>query len=441
MERMGAGRKLIYGMGGLTMSLPDLVFMQWIFIRYVPGDETALAPARLFGVLVFSARVIGAVAEPIIGHWSDNCHTRFGRRLPFIRSGMIPMALCFFLMWMPPVGHLHWVNAVYALVLMLAYLLCFPTVITPYLALLPEITTDLWDRVALATVQAAFVMLGTILFASMGLLLNAGGWPAMAGFVAAIILIGIGPVAWTTREQTHAAVAAHDRSRLLPAILSTLKNRAFRRLVGGTAMVFFGFNCVLAALPYWVTIYLERDKDTVTLLMAPFLAVTMVLFAAVGPLVARFGKYRVFLGSILGISLCLALFSCAGLAPWGDPLTQMIVLVTLLGVPMTGFIALPFALLADVIDYDEKRTGRRREALFFAVQGTIQKTLFGCAGLTFSMVAYTGPANTVSIAGLRGVTLIAAAAGLLGFFIFSKYPLREVGGVMVFPEESRENSP
>lgn len=434
MERMSAWRKVIYGMGGLTMSLPDLVFMQWIFLRYVPGDENALVPARLFGVLVFSARVIGAVAEPMIGHWSDNCRTRIGRRLPFIRIGMLPMALFFFLMWMPPVDHQHWMNSVYAFILMPAYLLCFPTVITPYLALLPEITTNLRDRVGLATIQAAFVMIGTILFAGMGLVLNKGGWPAMAGMIAAIILIGIGPVAWTTREKTHAAIAPGERSRLLPSILSALKNRAFRRLVGGTALVFFGFNCVLAALPYWVTIFLERDKDAVSLLMAPFLAVTMVLFVAIGPLVGRFGKYRVFLASILGISIGLALFSLTGLVPWGDPFTQMLVLVSLLGVPMTGFIALPFALLADVIDYDEKLTGRRREALFFAVQGTIQKTLLGCAGLTFSIVAYTGPGSTISVAGLRGVTLIAAAAGLLGFFVFAKYPLRESGGVVVFPD-------
>ncbi len=431
--------KIFYGLGGMAMSLPDTVFTQWIFMRYVPNAEAAVVNAKLFGMFYFTARIVGAIAEPVIGNWSDNVQSPSGRRLPFVRRTLVPFALAFFLMWFPPVQGMHWINAVYAYFMIQAYLLCFPTLITPYLALMPELTPDLNERVTLTTLQAAAMMIGTILFAVMGLVLKAGGWLALGLSVSGLTILAMAPAALTIRERTPAN-PGREKQDVFRSIRSMLGNRPYVYLVLSTTLFFFGFNSVVMALPFWVKVYLGKGEDMVSFLMAPFLLVTMVLFTGVGAAVKRVGKRVLFLFSMISIAVLLALFACVGFIPLGSPLVQTAILVALVGVPMTGFTVLPFTLLADVIDYDEKRTGQRREALFFAFQGTVQKIGLAFSGLTFSIVAYLGSGTTVSETGLRCVLVLAAVSSLAGFYVFLKYPLREYeDGVVMMNNKEKES--
>lgn len=419
--------KIFYGLGGMAMSLPDTVFTQWIFMRYVPNAEEAVVNVKLFGFFYFTARIIGAIAEPVIGNWSDNFRSPSGRRLPFVRRTLIPFAFAFFLMWFPPAAGMHWVNALYAYVMIQAYLLCFPTVITPYLALMPELTPDLNERVTLTTLQAAAMMVGTILFAVMGIVLKLGGWLALGLSVSCLMILSMAPATLTIRECSSVNLQ-QQKQNLFRAIRSMLDNRPYVYLVLSTTLFFFGFNSVVMALPFWVKVYLGKGEDMVAFLMAPFLLVTLVLFMGVGQAVKLMGKRVLFLFCMISITVLLVLFACIGFIPLGSPLIQTAILVALVGVPMTGFTVLPFTLLADVIDYDEKRTGQRREALFFAFQGTVQKIGLGFAGITFSFIAFLGSGNEASEIGLRCVLLLAAVSSLAGFCVFLKYPLREREG-------------
>ncbi len=433
MPSLSTNKKILYGLGGIAMSLPDSVFTQWIFVLYVPDTGNVLVSARVFGLCYFAARVLGAIAEPVVGFWSDRFQSPSGRRLPFVRRVIIPFAVAFFLMWTPPIHHQHWANAIYIYLMMQAYLLCFPTVLTPYLALMPELTPDLRERVTITTFQAVAMMLGTILFAVMGLLLEVGGWLLLGGSVALMMLLSMAPTALVIREKPLAAPNP-EGAGLLQSIWSLLQNRPFRYLVAATSLFFFGFNCVVMTLPFWVKVYLHEGDAMVTWLMIPFLAVTLILFAGIGPVVNRFGKYVMFMASLLSIAILLLMLAFVGFLPGLSPLLQIGLLTALLGVPMTGFSVLPFALLMDVIDYDEQRMGERREALFFAVQGTIQKIFLGFSGFAFSILAYMDGGNMVSVLGLRCVIGMAAFTSLLGFLVFLKYPIRERDGRIVVLE-------
>ncbi len=166
MPRLPLYKKVFYGMGGITMNLPDLIVMQWLLVRYVPPDGHHLVPATLFGLFFLLGRVTDGTGCAIIAHLSDTCESRWGRRLPFMRFGIVPFGLVFFLLFVPPVAHLHWLNAVWAFVLIQGYFIMYGVVVTPYLALLPEITADLKERVDLTTFQSLFMLVATISFTS-----------------------------------------------------------------------------------------------------------------------------------------------------------------------------------------------------------------------------------------------------------------------------------
>lgn len=115
------------------------------------------------------------------------------------------------------------------------------------------------------------------------------------------------------------------------------------------------------------------------------------------------------------------------------------VLVALLGAPAAGFMVLPNTVLADVIDYDEKSTGRRREALFFGVQGVVQRILLGLSMLSFTLAPYVSGAGMNSARTLRLMAVLCAIACFAAFLVFSRYPLRERDG-KVFHQGKDEES-
>jgi GPH family glycoside/pentoside/hexuronide:cation symporter len=88
-------------------------------------------------------------------------------------------------------------------------------------------------------------------------------------------------------------------------------------------------------------------------------------------------------------------------------------------------------MLADAVDHEEERTGHRREALFFSMQGVCQKTMLGIAAVTFPFLIYFGSDNTATATGVKLVGLASAAACLVAFVIFLRYPLRERDGKVV----------
>lgn len=390
MSELPFRKRVYYGMGGLSMNLPDLLVMQWILVRYVPPDaDKQLIPAALMGVVLFLARMVEGFSNPFIAHWSDSCTSRWGRRLPFVRLGIVPLAAFFFLSFMPPVDHLHWVNSVHAFVALPLYSLFYGVVVTPYLSLLPEITSELEERVDLATSQAVFLMLTTVLgFSVMPTVLEAYGWGVFAGSAAVAIVLFMLPVATRIREKPGAVRPHLERLGLWQSIVLALKNRPFRYLMLSTSFYWFALNGLVALVTYWVLVVLERGEGSVGILMAPFIAVNIVFFFVFNALSRRFSKYALLLATFAVSGFVMAALALVGHLPFGDKMTQTAVVLSLFGVPAAGFMVLPFAMLADIADYDEEVTGRRREGIFFGVQGVFQKVMIGLSLVALTTVPY-----------------------------------------------------
>ena len=431
MSQLSLSKKLFYGMGALSMNLCDLVFLQWLYVRYAPSDGPALVSPRLIGTFILLSRVAEAVIGPMVGHWSDACRSRSGRRLPFIRRALIPWGLAIFLLWNPPFPAGHWINNVYIFAAIMIYLFLYNLVVTPYLSLLPEITSDLGERVDMATIQAVFLMVSALTFALMGTVLEKGGWAVMSGTVVLITIVFMLPVAAVIRERPRPQTQTEDRIPFFHGLRLTLRNRAFLFMVISTSLYWFGLDIIMKLLPLWVTGYLGERKDMVTILLLPFLVMNVLFFFVINVLSKRFGKYPMLLATFLATGGSFLLLPCVGYVPFGSPLIQTGIVIGLIGMAVAGFMLLPFALLSDVVDYDERLTGRRREAIYFGFQGTFQKITLGCSSFTFGQLAYVGGESTVSVSGLRLVAALAGVASLIGFFLFLPYPLRERKGKLV----------
>jgi len=145
-------------------------------------------------------------------------------------------------------------------------------------------------------------------------------------------------------------------------------------------------------------------------------------------LAKRIGKLNAWLTSfVMGITGGIALFL---LGP-GDNVACLVV-IAWAGSSFGAGLFLPPAIQADVIDYDELHTGKRREAQYLALWGLVPKFIvIPSASLPLALLAWLGYQPNVAqspqvLLAIRAVfALTPAAFSIAAFFIAWRFPIDE----------------
>ncbi|MBV9274891.1 MAG: MFS transporter [Verrucomicrobia bacterium] len=406
---------IVYVMGGFAMNLTNLVLSQWLYDRYVIGG---IIGATTFSLILLAGRLADGISDPFIAYWTDNAWTRRGRRMPFLLICTLPLAIVCFLLWWPPVDAGPLIRVLYTLLVCQAYFLLYGLVVTPYLALLPEIVSSPAERLNLTTGQGVATLAGTVVFALSGLIIQRFGYPVLGLVLAVAVLISFYPITVIIAEPDLPQQTKGSLSGLFRWIWQVLTNRDFLPLLIGTSFYWFALNLLLMLVPSWVELRLGMSREAVTWLMLPFIAVNLIGFFFFNWLGKRIGKFY----SLIWVFVTSGVFFC--LFGWSDrlglpPFACAQLIAGLAGLPVAGFGVLSFALLADVIDADSARTGIHREAVYFGVQAILQKSMIG-----LSVVAFSQLEGSLGIFGLRWISVMAGGLCLLGLLCFLGYRLR-----------------
>ena len=95
-KRIPLSIQIFYGLG-VSYAIVDQIFAQWILYFYLPPESSGLKPVMaplLISLALVISRLVDMVTDPLVGFLSDRVNTRWGRRIPFIAVGTIPLALC-----------------------------------------------------------------------------------------------------------------------------------------------------------------------------------------------------------------------------------------------------------------------------------------------------------------------------------------------------------
>jgi GPH family glycoside/pentoside/hexuronide:cation symporter len=415
--RLTAVQLVTYSLGGLGMNLTNLVVSQWLYERYVVGG--VLAPA-VFSIVLLAGRITDGVSDPFVAFWTDNARTKRGRRIPFLLFGALPFAIVCLVLWTPPMVSGLWIRTLYSVIVTQLFFLGYALVVTPYLALLPEIAGSTVQRLNLTTGQAIAAMVGTLAFAMCGLIIQNGGYVALGWMLAVAILISFYPLTFFVHE--HFVQTEENRSsirQLFGWIAQVSRSRNFLPLLISTTFYWFGLNLLLMLVPRWVEEILRLNRDANTWVMLPFIGLNLIGFFIFNWLAKQIGKFRAFLVVLGSSAVIFPLIALGGVLPIGSPLLRTQIALALAGLPVAGFAVLPFALLADVIDLDSEQSGIRREAIYFGVQAIFQKSMIGLSVVCFAWIH-----EMTGSRGLFGIALAAGVASALGFLAFCFYPVR-----------------
>ncbi|HEU4759010.1 MAG TPA: MFS transporter, partial [Dehalococcoidia bacterium] len=390
-----------------------------------------------------------ALDDPLIGWWSDRTRSRWGRRIPFVVLSTPFYAVFFVLVWMPPDNHETARNAVYFFATLWTFHLFSTLSGGPFESLLPEIAPSARERVSIVTWQVFFGTIGALVaLVGSGIIIDAAGFQVMALIMAALAL--------GSRYLGLAGAWRHTRLDVEPAtvgpwaaVRATLRNEQFLFYLPTFILFNMAVSMMTAALPFWTSaVLLKGFPADIARLEAGRAATLDVLGLRVGvgtgtivglmtgaaigvvflslPLVYRLslrrGKAWVYSAAMLVGGLYLPLMAFMGFLPGLNTLSQALLLVAGMGVPMAAVFTFPNAIQADIIDYDEVRTGYRREAVYYGTQATMEKIAFSLFPLILAGLLLLGSTAEDPL-GVRLVGPVAGAAALIGWLTFRGYRL------------------
>jgi len=385
-KRLPAWLKLLYGSGDWGISSGGM--MRSIFYAIYMTDVVGLNP-RLASFGALAAIVWDAINDPIVGILSDHLHTRWGRRRPFLLWFAIPFGLSYVMMWSAPV----WESQVALLIYVTLAFMIADTLLTliavPFMSLTPELTADYDERTTLTSYRSFFQLFGamTVVIAAPMIVdgvVAAGGSQqqgfmlvgAIFGLIGAIplLLLGILVRETSTPEQTEAIP-------FRKTLQAAWKNIPFRYAVGMHMLNWSAVDMLSVAFPFFLVYWVGQGNMLATInifgislayesAFFGILLLVCILFIPFWLWMARWRNKRdaYMLGMIFWVAVQLMIFT---IRPGAT--TYLLIVAALAGIGVSSAYTLPDALFADVIEWDELRTRRRQEGIFYGIRTFIRK--------------------------------------------------------------------
>ncbi|MGB3469957.1 MAG: MFS transporter [Erythrobacter sp.] len=444
--------KLTYGFGAAAYGVKNNGFDYFLLLFY--GTVIGLEPG-LVGLAILIALVFDAFSDPLVGYWSDNLRSRWGRRHPFMYAAALPVGLSYFLLWNPPV--LSQTGLFVYLTVLAVLIRTFITFYeTPSSALLPELSSDYQERTSLQSYRIFFawiignsmtlLMFGVILTGPLGIQDRSGF--ATYGIIASVLIvltILVSAIGTHHRIPTlsapEPATQPFSLGRLMREIFGILRERSFVALFVSTVLfsVALGLEASLSILmmsSFWGLSQIQIFGVSIVVMVSALLA-----FATAPKASSVWGKKRaaIILGVVaVGIQPGLYALRLADLMPEnGSPILYPI-LLTILTFTLALVIAvqiISYAMVADLVEANQVKTGRRNEGVYYAAVTFTRKTTQGIgvllAGLILSTIAFPEgadpsdvPAQTLwSLGALYAPTLFILYC--LGIWSLSRYRIDE----------------
>ena len=415
-------------------------------------------PAML-GVGLMILRAWDAISDPIMGNISDNARTRWGRRRPFIVVGAILTGLIYPFLWRPPESWGSSGMQLYLLVVGLMFFTAFTCWSMPYFAMQLELTPNYDERTRLMAWTALF---GKIVSLAGGwvMAILASSWFAdpltgepdivsgmktCSWFLALIIIVmGLLPVVFTKERYYKTETSAQSRDPFWTSLKESFHCRPLWYLIGVSFFLVLG-NASIASLGQYVNIYFINDGELgdATIVegwkftaMLGFGILTIPLWTWLSEKLDK--KLVVALLFVMGICGHLLYMVC--LDP-ERPYLQLIPAVMESGALAAVWLFLP-SMKADVADYDELTTTRRREGALNAFYSWFIKAAMTCAmglgGVTLELTgfdsAFTEQPAEVLVRMKWTFILLPIAIWCIGLIFILIYPLNRKGMVAIREE-------
>ena len=384
-QKLTLGSKFKYGLADMGFAL--ITSAMQFFLLFYYTDVAGINPALAGSALMVGKLTWDAINDPLFGYLSDRTRSRFGRRRVYMLLGAVPLGIAAWVMFSLPKG-LTGAPAFLAVLLSFWLVDTFHTITTtPYYALTPELTRDYNERASLTSIRMVYSVFGYILGAALttvlaGIFQGAGlnlqqAWSATGAVFGTVAIITTLVTAVSIKEKPE---LAGEPSKLpaLKAILTSFKNKPFMVLMIAFILSSFSFTVLTALVPYFIQYQLGMEDQV------PFVLLAMLATIGVFLIPAKLVTDRINKGPTYALGLFIASLAVMSgfLLPEG-PTPLIYVVAVVAGIGFSTQWVCPWSMLPDVVEYDEKMTGERREGIYYGLWAFLSK-FTGALGVAVS---------------------------------------------------------
>lgn len=303
-----------------------------------------------------------------------------------------------------------------------------------YLSIIPAICPTPEERTSISTYRQGFYLVGYILGALIGALLQIEEFIVIVVVVvlSGIMLLGFYAAAFGIKEPTE--VPELPTFGIIEALVATFRNKPFFPYLGYTIFATAFQAMLIAVLPdFGLHIIFQGDETQIipSFIPAAFVITGIIAVFPAMKWINRVDKKKAVTYGMAAAIIITCTLATVGMLP-GIELIHTLAIVLLLGIPAAPLLILPDSIIADLPDYDERVTGTRREAMHFASQGLLTRfagdisiQLMGLI-LGFFGATYNASEPFNGTLGLLLIGHVAAAILFIGLIIFQTYPEEEV---------------
>lgn len=407
----------------LALSLPVIIFLPPHFAEHLG------LPLWAVSAIFLGARVFDLLIDPWIGGVQDRTESRYGRRRFWLGASA---PFLFVLLWLVFLGLPPGVPAVVAGLAVFAMYLAYASMMIAHLGWAGELQPTYHGRThVLGAVQVASMIGQVLMLVTAGVVAQGlGGSNADAVHAMGWTLLALLPLTvWTALTFVREPYRPPQPHLSLRDTLRTLfANKLALRVLLPDLLLGVAQGASGGLFLFYFQFVLRFESEAQTLLAIYFIA-GLAGVPIWWWLARRYGKHI----SLQGALVFAALMTAALLVLPAGNFLVVAPLMAIAGLAQGGGVLLTRALMADVVDEDELRTGARRSGLYFGVLMTTSKLGIAAGPITYAVLDVAGFAPAL------GAENSAAALGMLTFLFIAvpvvlyaaaavslrKYPLDE----------------
>lgn len=376
MARSAVNTPSMYSLGYLAIMLLSTAFSLFYSFYYV---DTLGLGVGMYALARSIYVVWDAAVQPLSGYLSDRTRTRWGRRKPWIVSGIPLYAGFFILLYSVPGGLEGWGLFVWFLAFQLSFETAMAIMSVNYLALFPELYPDPKRRARVSVIQQGFYIVALIAGTALTpILYDQIGFSGMALTYAVVFVVLM--IVSTLFVRENPAARVEEPLALREAFSVTLRNGPYWIFNISYLLAASVLGLVSASIAFYAKYVLGIEGAAVSVLM-------VTTFASVIPMAVVWYWVVRWIGTLRAYQASIAVFAVAVVPMFfARELATGLIAGVCLSVGLAGHFVIPLLVQAQIIDVDAARTGRRREGMYLSVGNVLVRASALVTALAFWIV-------------------------------------------------------
>ena len=381
-HRVSTGLKAAWGAG--SIGTVTVLTVNSLLLLFFMTSVLGLAPA-LAGGLLFSAKLIDAIAAPVLGGISDSWKGPMGRRAPFLLAGAFFSAFGLALVFNPPAAFDAALPA-WIFISLIVIAIGYTLFNVPYMAMPAEMTDMPAERTSIMSWRIAFVSIGGLLTGlapQIATSLGGGrtGYGAIGFILGGVVLLAMLSAFAASRRTRQ--VASGEQAGGFKRYLVVFQNRPFMLIIAAKVFQLVGLASLTASILFLMKNVLLQPDSTVGLYVTASTVAILTLMPVWVWLGKRFSKRSLYITSCL---LFACLTSSWLLAGPHEPIQLILLRGFLSGTFSGALLLMGQSLLPDAIDADCRRSGVRREGVYAGAYSFVEKASSAFGPLLIGMI-------------------------------------------------------